>query len=762
MAAFLNKPSDFAPSLYEDIESQIKLLPPSEFEKPKKKAENDSSWLELKKAADEILALRTENQKLRDQQQVANLQVPTSVVRPIPIEERHYADELITRQAEEISKLKCAVQMLTIEKQASEESFEKQIATLQQEKEETIKSLREALNRSEDDYRCQVHQLRQNHEGEALDLKSHLEHLSKQLEQAKADMETCSAMLTKELKMEREAARKREDQQNQAILEKELAITNLTQQLQQLKAYVADTEQLHKPQLLWRQECETLNNQIKIIEAEKATLESSLQLMDVRLSSMKEILTTQEAELCKAKEQITDKNKMRELLLTRWRQKVYSLLTQQKSAELVAKKDFQKWQQKTSDLQEQLSSTKNTISILQHTVAAREAELKMASNSDKKLKEELQQSQQAALCLDRQMIENRDMVQMLSEFAVSCDSRTTEQARVLQQALAQLRTLGQRVSFASSRMDMIKSQLVRKNALRQLEEEETSNKTQHHQETVEDWRIERDQLTHELQQVIRERDIFALQLKQDSETWAEKLASMRANYEEEVLSLKRSVEDLEIINQNKSQQMEQILEREENSRAELAEFTERIDELRIELARHQNIMEQALEKQKAELESEWAEQLADMERRLNETRREYTKAVVKLRQQERQWVREKERLQEIQAVSEAHLQSQLTQMEEQLHAVEKERNIFMATLRQEGLLGRLRSERGEPVRLQFQDNAADEPNSQLTRHARTRDQVHPQKVMEPPEPVSELLKDLKSLAPAVLDDTEESSEEDQE
>lgn len=34
--------------------------------------------------------------------------------------------------------------------------------------------------------------------------------------------------------------------------------------------------------------------------------------------------------------------------------------------------------------------------------------------------------------------------------------------------------------------------------------------------------------------------------------------------------------------------------------------------------------------------------------------------------------------------------------------------------------------------------------------------------MEPPEPVSELLKDLKSLAPAVLDDTEESSEEDQE
>lgn len=63
-----------------------------------------------------------------------------------------------------------------------------------------------------------MHQLRQNHEGEVLDLKSHLEHLSKQLEQAKADMETCSAMLTKELKMEHEAARKREDQQNQAIL----------------------------------------------------------------------------------------------------------------------------------------------------------------------------------------------------------------------------------------------------------------------------------------------------------------------------------------------------------------------------------------------------------------------------------------------------------------------------------------------------------------------------------------------------------------
>lgn len=41
-------------------------------------------------------------------------------------------------------------------------------------------------------------------------------------------------------------------------------------------------------------------------------------------------------------------NKM--LIKCRWRQKVYSLLTQQKSAELVAKKDFQKWQQKVQSV----------------------------------------------------------------------------------------------------------------------------------------------------------------------------------------------------------------------------------------------------------------------------------------------------------------------------------------------------------------------------------------------------------------------------
>ena len=39
----------------------------------------------------------------------------------------------------------------------------------------------------------------------------------------------------------------------------------------------------------------------------------------------------------------------------------------------------------------------------------------------------------------------------------SCGGRMEQQGSVLQQALGQLKSLGQRVSFASSRMDVLKS-----------------------------------------------------------------------------------------------------------------------------------------------------------------------------------------------------------------------------------------------------------------------------------------------------------------
>ena len=52
-------------------------------------------------------------------------------------------------------------------------------------------------------------------------------------------------------------------------------------------------------------------------------------------------------------------------------------------------------------------------------------------------------------------------------------------------------------------------------------------------------------------------------------------------------------------------------------------------------------------------------------------------AVVFLRQQERQWARERERSEELQSTTESHYTAQLQHLQHQLQAVEKERNICM-------------------------------------------------------------------------------------
>lgn len=71
-------------------------------------------------------------------------------------EERRYADELIARQAEEITKLKCTVHVLEQEKQTLQNSCEQKIALLEREKEESEIALRDGLRRREDHYEQQV------------------------------------------------------------------------------------------------------------------------------------------------------------------------------------------------------------------------------------------------------------------------------------------------------------------------------------------------------------------------------------------------------------------------------------------------------------------------------------------------------------------------------------------------------------------------------------------------------------------------------
>lgn len=73
---------------------------------------------------------------------------------------------------------------------------------------------------------------------------------------------------------------------------------------------------------------------------ENEHLRSTTELLNVRLSSMNEILSIQETELIKFQTKFTKGNSSQgESLLTKWREKVFALLVQLKSQEIIHEKE---------------------------------------------------------------------------------------------------------------------------------------------------------------------------------------------------------------------------------------------------------------------------------------------------------------------------------------------------------------------------------------------------------------------------------------
>uniref|UniRef100_A0A8C9IDF6 Coiled-coil alpha-helical rod protein 1 n=1 Tax=Piliocolobus tephrosceles TaxID=591936 RepID=A0A8C9IDF6_9PRIM len=153
-----------------------------------------------------------------------------------------------------------------------------------------------------------------------------------------------------------------------------------------------------------------------------------------------------------------------------------------------------------------------------------------------------------------------------------------------------------------------------------------------------------------------------------------------------------------------AQQLEQELQQTQESLASLGlqlevahqgqqESTEEAASLRQELTQQQELYRQALQEKVAEVETRLREQLSDTERRLNEARREHAKAVVSLRQIQRRAAQEKERSQELRRLQEEARKEEAQRLARRLQELERDKNLMLATLQQEGLLSRYKQQR---------------------------------------------------------------------
>ncbi|PIN96218.1 hypothetical protein AB205_0131160 [Aquarana catesbeiana] len=117
--------------------------------------------------------------------------------------------------------------------------------------------------------------------------------------------------------------------------------------VQQLRTYIGELVPDNRQAEEQKTEIAELKSTIQTLEKEREALQTSMSLLQTRLSSLTHILTLQENDLCKKTGTHIDGQKT-QMLLKRWREKVFSLMVQLKSEEMNKESDEQKMQQRSS------------------------------------------------------------------------------------------------------------------------------------------------------------------------------------------------------------------------------------------------------------------------------------------------------------------------------------------------------------------------------------------------------------------------------
>ncbi|XP_063488582.1 coiled-coil alpha-helical rod protein 1 isoform X7 [Symphalangus syndactylus] len=399
-------------------------------------------------------------------------------------------------------------------------------------------------------------------------------------------------------------------------------------------------------------------------------------------------------------------------LLNRWREKVFALMVQLKAQELEHSDSVKQLKGQVASLQEQVTSQSQEQAILQQSLQDKAAEVEVEQMGAKGLQLELSRAQEARHRWQQQTASAEEQLRLV----VNAVSRTGLEGVVytrhsksfenegrhggsvtcalfssqvwlestmakVEEAAARLPSLNNRLSYAVRKVHTIRGLIARKLALAQLRQESCPLPP-----PVTDMSLE-------LQQLREERNRLDAELQLSARLIQQEVGRAREQGEAERQQLSKVAQQLEQELQQTQESLASLGLQLEVARQGQQESTEEAASLRQELTQQQELYGQALQEKVAEVETRLREQLSDTERRLNEARREHAKAVVSLRQIQRRAAQEKERSQELRRLQEEARKEEGQRLAWRLQELERDKNLMLATLQQEGLLSRYKQQR---------------------------------------------------------------------
>ncbi|XP_033116156.1 coiled-coil alpha-helical rod protein 1-like isoform X2 [Anneissia japonica] len=616
----------------------------------------------------------------------------------LPIE---HSSQLITKQAAEIGQLKAEIQNLEAHYKRQRQEFKDQVERLKIDNARVIEELEGKLKRTIDRHAIEVEHTKALSRQKQNQFQETIQIQSMEIDRCKATLkEVCDEKLQQGKTME-----SAENQYKNLLRDCEEEKSELEEQVRRLQAYMSDSLESSKSQATWQVEKQRLNQQIKDLEKECSSLKTSLELTNLRLTSAIEIQSLQELQL--SKEMPDDVTKTVNLL-TKWRESVFKLMVQRKSQDLTIKMSDAHHKQQVYDFQVMVQSLNNEIEILNHKMSDVQAQLQIQLNRNKDLEEEVVSVQKVAAILDQRLEESVQACLQIKDTVSKHISVASNVEESVLTAHKKLFCYENRISFAVSRIEILKGLFKRKDAIWKQKLSGTASSGV--REDVIDHSITNCDLglKEELRQTIEERDLLAAHLKEDAQLAVQQMHATTIANKNSIQEKEGIIEELKDLLAAKSKDMaisnEKMLELE----CHLKETQKHNAELEQDLIQERRISMKVSE----EKDAEYRRQLSDMEIHVNTARREHTKAVMCMRQCERQAVREKKHLQDQVKSQETFYESEVEKLRREVKNLQKDNSILKATLRQEGLIGRGASGRTTDIHIGEGDAYSKTPDEQ--------------------------------------------------
>ncbi|CAH6790135.1 Cchcr1 [Phodopus roborovskii] len=468
--------------------------------------------------------------------------------------------------------------------------------------------------------------------------------------------------------------------------EAELLRSQLSKTQEELEAQVMLVESLRKyvgeqvpPEVhkqAWEPERKELLDTVQCLKEDRADLQATIELLQVRVQSLTHMLALQEEELTRKilPSDVLEPEypKKCQLLLRRWREKVFVLMVQLKAQDLEHRDSMKGLRDQVAELQEQVTAQSLEQAILQRALQDKAAELEVEQMSTKTLQMELNRALEARRRQEQLAASAEEQLKLVVSAMNSTQNNLHSTMTRVNQAVARIPSLSNRLSYAVRKVHTIKGLMARKLSLVQLRLESCPPPPPARPPDAD--------LSLELEQLREERNRLDAELQLSAHLIQQEVGRAREQGEAERQQLNEVAQQLEQELQRAQESLASVGQQLEAARQGQQESTEEAANLRQELTQQQKIYGQALQEKVAEVETRLREQLSDTKRRLNEARREQAKAVVSLRQIQHKATREKERNQELRRLQDEARKEEGQRLARRVKELERDKNLMLQRL----------------------------------------------------------------------------------